>query len=62
MSQTKNRKLTGLALCNLLLTKDAELLKYLGQIINACLTAMQYARDIDDDLDGDEYVNLFKIF
>lgn len=37
MSHLQDRKLTALALCNLLPTNDPGVLRYLGQVINVCV-------------------------
>jgi len=45
ITQTSEKKLTALALCNLLPTNDTQLLKYLGQVINICVSVMHSEKE-----------------
>jgi hypothetical protein len=54
MTQQRIRKLTGLALCNLLVAPDVSLLNYTAQIINACISVMHSSHQSDEDLEVDE--------
>ena len=57
ISRIQDQKLTALALCSLLQTNDANVLKYLSQIISVCVGVLSASQD-NERTNEDEYVDL----